>query len=84
VYHPARIPKDKLGTGTSLWFQCHDSVALYREFQSRGLEPKEPFVGNGLWDTLIEDPDGYHLHFESPTSLPEETKLSELPPGAPL
>jgi len=83
-YHPARVPQNKLGEGASLWFQCLDSVALYREFLSRGLEPKEPFVGNGLWDTHILDPDGYHVHFESPTSVPEETKLSELPPGSPL
>jgi lactoylglutathione lyase len=78
-YLPARMPTEKLGTGVSLWFDCDDSVALYREFQSRGLEPREPFVGNGLWDTLIVDPDGYHLHFGSPTDVPEETKLSELP-----
>jgi len=32
-----------------------------------------------MWDCLIIDPDGYHLHFESPTKVPEETKLSDLP-----
>ena len=77
-YRQDRVPKEKLGVGASLCFQCEDSVALYREFQSRGLEPKEPFVGNRLWDTELIDPDGYHLHFESPTDVPEETKLSEL------
>ena len=32
-----------------------------------------PFVGNGLWVTSVTDPDGYHLYFESPTEVPEET-----------
>jgi lactoylglutathione lyase len=77
VYLPSRIPAEKLGVGASLRFQCDDAVVLYREFQSRGLEPREPFVGNHLWDTQIIDPDGYSLHFESPTDVPEETKLSE-------
>jgi lactoylglutathione lyase len=79
VYKPGRAPAETLGVGASLWFQCDDAIALYREFQSRGLNPKEPFVGNNMWDTHIIDPDGYHLHFESPTDVPEETKLSELP-----
>ena len=78
-YSPATIPQDKRGVGASVWFQCRDSVALYHEFKSRGLAPKEPFVGNHLWDVAITDPDGYSLHFESPTDVPEETKLSDLP-----
>ncbi len=76
-YNPGRVPAEKRGVGTSIWFQCQDVVALYHEFRGRGLEPKEPFVGNHLWDTAISDPDGYNLHFESPTDVPEETKLSE-------
>ena len=31
-----------------------------------------------MWVTNIVDPDGYVLLFESPTSVAEETKLSEL------
>jgi hypothetical protein len=27
---------------------------------------------------MLSDPDGYRLHFESPTDVPEETKLSEI------
>jgi len=77
-YRLGRMPAEKRGVGTSLCFQCHDAVALYHEFRSRGLNPQEPFVGNQMWDTLIIDPDGYHLHFESPTDVPEETKLSDL------
>jgi lactoylglutathione lyase len=80
AYLPSHIPKAKLGEGLSLCFQCLDSITLFRQFLSRGLAPHEPFVGNGLWDTAITDPDGYCLHFESPTTVPEETKLSDLPP----
>jgi lactoylglutathione lyase len=50
---------------------------LWREFASRGLPAKRPFVGNGMWVTEISDPDGYHLLFESPTDAPEETILPE-------
>jgi lactoylglutathione lyase len=77
-YNPGRIPQEKRGTGVSLCFTCQDAVALYHEFRSRGFNPKEPFVGNSMWDCAISDPDGYSLHFESPTTVPEETKLSEL------
>ncbi len=69
------------GKGMSLWFQCEDALALYDEFRSRGIETAEPFVGNSLWDVKLTDPDGYNLHFESPTDVPEETKLSEVRKG---
>ncbi|HTZ46265.1 MAG TPA: VOC family protein [Verrucomicrobiae bacterium] len=76
-YREGRAPSEKRGQGVSVWFQCRDALALYHEFRSRGLEPREPFVGNSLWDVAISDPDGYSLHFESPTDVPEETTLSE-------
>jgi lactoylglutathione lyase len=76
--HHVRPPTGKLGEGVSLEFQCHDAVALYREFISRGLSASEPEVGNSLWTTGLTDPDGYHLGFGSPTETPEDTKLSEL------
>ena len=65
------------GVGLSIWFQCEDALALYHEFISKGLTPKEPFVGNQLWDVSLTDPDGYNLHFESPTDVPEETTYGE-------
>ena len=68
----------KLGEGVSLCFECDDAVALYHEFRGRGIEASEPEVGNSLWDTGLTDPDGYRLHFSSPTDLPEDTKLSEV------
>jgi len=72
------MPEGALGQGVSLSFQCEDGVALYREFLSREIEAKEPFVGNSMWVTVLSDPDGYKLDFESPTDLPEDTKLSEV------
>ena len=71
-------PGGKLGQGVSIWFQCEDAISIYRDVKSRGIEASEPQVRNGLWDTMLSDPDGYRLHFESPTDVPEETKLSEV------
>jgi hypothetical protein len=71
------ISGDKPGAGASVWFQCRDSLALYHEFIDKGMDAQEPFVGNGLWDVKVVDPDGYNLHFESSTDVPEETMYSE-------
>ncbi|MGZ3763438.1 MAG: VOC family protein [Mucilaginibacter sp.] len=68
---------DKPGAGVSTWYQCRDSLALYHEFIEKGVDAKEPFVGNGLWDVKATDPDGYNLHFVSHTDVPEETTYSE-------
>lgn len=65
------------GAGVTICFQCTDSLALYSEFISKGLTTEEPFVGNHMWDVGLNDPDGYRLHFGSPTEVPEETKYSE-------
>jgi lactoylglutathione lyase len=67
----------KLGEGVSICFQCRDAVAIYREALSRGLAPQRPFVGNNMWVTILTDPDGYKLDFESPTDVPEETVYSD-------
>ncbi|HEX4577111.1 MAG TPA: VOC family protein [Edaphobacter sp.] len=63
----------KLGEGVSICFQCKDALAIYHESQSRSLHPTTPFVGNNMWVTILTDPDGYKLDFESPTTVPEET-----------
>ena len=63
----------KLGEGVSVCFQCKDALAIYHETLSRGLAPRTPFVGNNMWVTILTDPDGYKLDFESPTTVPEET-----------
>ena len=67
----------KVGLGVSICFQCKDALALYKDFKSRGIEAKRPFVGNGMWVTSVEDPDGYKLEFESLTDVPEETVFAE-------
>ena len=73
-----RASANQLGLGVSLAFQCRDAVALYHDLRSRGVAASEPFVGNGLWNTSVTDPDGYVLEFASLTDLPEETRLSDV------
>lgn len=81
----ANLPVGKVGQGVTICFICKDAVSLWREFVSRGLSAKRPFVGNRMWVTQLSDPDGYGLLFESPTDAPEESVLpddsgrSELP-----
>ncbi len=77
-YLPGKIPTTTLGEGISVCFQCKDALAIYHEARARGLNPKTPFVGNGLWVTGFSDPDGYKLDFESPTDVPEETVYSDV------
>lgn len=75
---PERQPKETLGTGINVCFQCVDALALYREFKSCGIQMRErPFVGNRLWVVKVMDPDGYRMEFSSPTDAPEETELEE-------
>jgi uncharacterized glyoxalase superfamily protein PhnB len=69
-------PKGKPGEGVSINFQCKDAIAIYKEVITRGIQPKKPFVGNGMWVTGISDPDGYRLFFESTTDVPEETEYT--------
>jgi hypothetical protein len=69
--------KEKLGQGVSVCIMCNDALALYKEFLQTRLSPQEPFVGNNLWVVQLTDPDGYNIHFESRTDVPEETKYSE-------
>lgn len=67
----------RAGNGVTIYFICDDALALYREFKSRGVDVKTPFVGNGMWVTSTSDPDGYRLDFESPTDAAEESQYSE-------
>ena len=67
----------KLGQGVSVCFQCKDALAIYHNAIAHGLKPQRPFVGNNMWVTILTDPDGYKLDFESPTTVPEETVYSE-------
>jgi lactoylglutathione lyase len=75
---PEHLPKETLGTGTSVCFMCEDALALYREFKSRGVHTrKRPFVGNRLWVVPLADPDGYRIDFESPTDAPEDSEFEQ-------
>lgn len=77
-HHPnSGRPEAKLGMGVSVCFQCKDALALYREFKARGVAVKTPFVGNAMWVTALQAPDGYKIDFESPTDVAEETVYSE-------
>ena len=66
-------------TGVAIYFICEDALAIYRDLISRSVPASEPEVLNSLWVTSMQDPDGYNIHFESPTDIPEHTKLSDLP-----
>jgi len=77
-FPPEGRPKEALGCGVNLCFQCEDALALYREFKARGIGVRSrPFVGNRMWVVPLTDPDGYRLEFESPTDAAEETELEE-------
>ncbi len=80
-YQTDHIPTTKREEGVSICFQCKDALTLYRTYLSRNLNPREPFVGNSMWVTILHDPDGYKLDFESPTDVPEETTYSQLTPA---
>jgi lactoylglutathione lyase len=68
-----------LGNGVSLNFSCSDALAIYRDAATRAIHTlREPQVGNFSWEVAFADPDGYRIHFSSPTDLPEETLLSEV------
>jgi lactoylglutathione lyase len=75
--HDSWAPTGKLGVGVVICFQCQDALAIYREVTRRGLQAAKPMVGNGNWEFMMSDPDGYKIEFESPTDLPEETEFSE-------
>lgn len=75
---PERQPKEKLGTGVNVCFQCDDALARYREFKSRGIQTRErPSVGNRLWVVRVIDPDGYRMEFSSPADAAEDSELGE-------
>ncbi len=76
--HDSRQFSENKGEGVSLFFFCDNAVAYYRDVRSRGVDASEPQVGNGMWVTSMADPDGYNLYFQSPTDVPEETRLSEV------
>lgn len=75
--HDSWVPDSKVGVGVSIYFICRDALVIYREFVAKGIEAKRPFLGNRMWVTSLVDPDGYELHFESPTDAPEASQYEE-------
>lgn len=76
-YRPGKRPDGTLGVGVSVYFQCEDAIAYYKELKSRGIDAQRPFVGNRMWVTNVTDPDGYHLSFESVTDATEESEFAD-------
>ena len=74
--HPPR-PQGKVGLGVGFNFNCADALAVYRALRDRGISTRRPFVGNAMWVVSLEDPDGYSLHFQSPTEAPEESQYPD-------
>ena len=75
--HDSWMPEGKVGEGVAIYFICEDATAIFREVTARGIQASKPFVGNGMWVTSLSDPDGYVIHFESPTEAPEESEFQE-------
>ena len=71
------VPEATVGLGVTIAFICRDALVFYREIEARGGSATRPFVGNGMWVTELVDPDGYHLLFESPTDVAEETIFTD-------
>lgn len=72
AFHPVDQPGEgHLGAGMTIYFQCDDALAFYRRLMSRGIVMRRPFVGNGLWEVHLRDPDGYRLAFTSPANEAE-------------
>jgi lactoylglutathione lyase len=84
-FHEGERPwssKGRPGEGVSICFQCNDALAIFHGAMERGLRPQRPFVGNAMWVTILADPDGYKLDFESPTNVAEETLYgADIPTG---
>ncbi len=76
-HHDAYRPTGELGAGGTICFICRDALAIYRQARARGLAPRQPFVGNGMWVVSFTDPGGYRLDFESDTDAPEESVYTE-------
>ena len=73
----AWVPDGRVGEGVSIVFTCRDAIAVWRDGSAAGLNMSTPEVGNGMWVTGVDDPDGYHLDFESATDAPEDSVFEE-------
>jgi lactoylglutathione lyase len=60
------------------WLGLGGSAIMLQEFAKATVPQEKLGIGMSLNFTTLSDPDGYRLHFASPTDTPEETKLSEV------
>ena len=79
---PDGAPGGTLGQGVSVCFMCADALAIYREVSSRGIRASGPFVGNGLWDLALQDPDGYRIPLREPHGCARRHRLHRLAPSS--
>ena len=61
------------GAALALLLSAGAHGALAQDAHAKRPKQK-PFVGNHLWVVSFLDPDGFHIDFESPTEVPEETE----------
>jgi len=73
----AWVADGRVGEGVSIFFMCDDAIAIWRDAVAKGLDASTPEVGNGMWVTGLDDPDGYRLEFESATDAPEDSVFGE-------
>jgi len=74
-----KLTSSSIGNGVSFYIQCMDALDIYRALLTRNITPsREPQVGNGNWEIFYTDPDGYKINLASPTSVAEETLLSNI------
>ena len=67
-WYAALVSEGKVGEGVSISFICEDALAIYRAITPGRIQATQPFLGNGMWVTVLVDTDGYQLLFESPTT----------------
>ena len=59
-------PAEMRGKGVTFYFLCEDVDVLYADLVQRGTDATQPSVAYyGMKQTLLTDPDGYSLCFES-------------------
>jgi len=73
----AWAPAGPVGEGVTIYFECEDATTVWKDAAARGLDAPPPEVANGMWLAGFDDPDGYHLEFESPTDAPEDSVFGE-------
>lgn len=61
-------PANTWGRGLTLYIQCDNATAVYRELCTRGVDATPPTaVFYGMTQVLVIDPDGYSICFQNPT-----------------